>query len=91
MPRIESHGPLARYAKLFPYRELVVAPDITGYAAVVNVCTGYKIAIYSRARDARRQLRILGYTQEGAVWRIVAKKEQPVPAGWSAIEEGHEH
>lgn len=77
MPRVKSHGPLAYYAQHFPYRDLFVSLELTE-SVVVCMKTGTKIAYYTRARDARRQLRKLGYTIEGKVWRIVPKKEQPV-------------
>lgn len=78
MPRMKSHGPLAHYATAFPYRDLLVSQDLTE-SVVLCLKTGTKIAYYTRARDARRQLRKLGYSLEGKVWRIVPKKEQPVP------------
>ena len=83
----KSSGPLARFARAFPYREVCVTQDLNE-AIVYCVRNGEKIAFYTRARDARRQLRILGYTQEGIIWRIVPKKLQPVPV---TQEVEHEH
>ena len=73
----KSSGPLARFARAFPYREVYVTQDLNK-AIVYCVRNGEKIAFYTRARDARRQLRILGYTQEGIIWRILPKKLQPL-------------
>ena len=85
----KSTGPLARFSKAYPYREVFVSQDLTE-AVVCSLRNGDKIAFYTRARDARRQLRVLGYTQEGIIWRIVPKKEQPVPV-CVAVELEHEH
>ena len=89
MPRMKSHGPLAHYATAFPYRELYVSREMTE-SVVICLKTGTKIAYYTRARDARRQLRILGYTQEGVRWRIVPKNEQtPTPVSIDHVLSEH--
>lgn len=74
MTKSYTAGGLNRFHFMFPNKRVCISRDIDGPTINQYIPTGFPsagsvIASYSRERDARRALRMLGYTQEGNAWK----------------------